>query len=66
MAFVQFHKIEGEIRLPVGEKPSFLEIHLEDDREIVSIDWRTPTFLGSDNRKTADWRYTVWAAWRAR
>jgi hypothetical protein len=60
MSLVQLTCHTGTTRQPsnVYTAPTFLEVHLEDNQRVVSIEWRRG--LDSRYRKTVDWTWTVW------
>lgn len=61
---VQLHSRTGERRIPTSEVPDFLELTLEADQRVVSIEWKDdPARYYSYRgrlRKTATWTWTVW------
>lgn len=57
---VQLYEVKGEVRrVKPGEKP-VVELHLEDNRRVVSLEiHETPWSSYSHERKTKDYIYTA-------
>lgn len=56
---VQLTRLRGEInRVPAGQEPGVVELHLEPHQRVVSLDLREAAWC-SPERKTVDWRWTA-------
>lgn len=62
-ALVQISKVEGKIdRVPRDETP-VVELHVEPNERVISIDLRCREFDHLE-RKTVDWRWTAYVETR--
>jgi hypothetical protein len=67
MSLVQITKVEGRImRVPKGETP-IIELNLDEDRRVINVarlEPIDPYSRANEDRKTLDWKYTVYVEWR--
>lgn len=63
MGLVQVARREGQIeKVPRGQQP-LLELHLNHNQRLISVDMRRP-FWDDPERKTVDWLWTAYVETR--